>query len=93
MTSKPKNLIWEMTSFLRFRKWLFCLLQRFMKEFISPGSLNIEIRITQVCIYLVIFKNTLQVNQGCPELRVAASRALSRRVGRACGFDLSGLAL
>lgn len=93
MTSKPKNLIWEMTSFLRFQKWLFCLLQRFMKEFVSPGSLHIEIKITQLCIYLAIFKNTLHVNQGCPALGVAASRASRSRVGRACGFDLSGLAL
>lgn len=86
MTSKPENLIWEMTSFLRVRKWLFCLLQRFMKEFIFSGSLNIEIKITQPCIYLVIFENTLQVNQGCPELGVAASRALRSGVGRAMGF-------
>lgn len=31
-----------------------------MREFVSPSSVNIEMNIT---VYLVIFKNTLQVNK------------------------------
>lgn len=60
-----------MVFFLRFQKWLFHLLQRFMREFIFPYSIN---RNEHSCafIYLVIFKKTLQVSKSCPELNLGS---------------------